>query len=276
MRPMKQTLPWTIPDSVRPLDVVNPLGSTGQFTNIDPLTNNPTTVINQLTNFGWEYVWHCHLLGHEENDMMRPIVLRTSPINSPRNLAAGLLSNPLGISLSWTAYTQNPGNPATGLRILRRTDALATLTTIATITNNLTTTTSFVDRTVTFNTNYIYVMVAFNANGVSQTSNSVAISTPAPPPTRLATPTNLQAPAGLITKTAATLTWTRVTGALQYIIERSTNGGATWLAIGLSTTNSFRVTGLTTLTTYQFRVTATNGNVAQMSLPSAPVTLTTK
>ena len=24
-------------------------------------------------NFGWEYVWHCHLLGHEENDMMRPI-----------------------------------------------------------------------------------------------------------------------------------------------------------------------------------------------------------
>jgi len=28
-----------------------------------------------MFNFGWEYVWHCHLLGHEENDMMRPIVV---------------------------------------------------------------------------------------------------------------------------------------------------------------------------------------------------------
>ena len=27
-----------------------------------------------MTNFGHEYVWHCHILGHEENDMMRPIM----------------------------------------------------------------------------------------------------------------------------------------------------------------------------------------------------------
>jgi len=26
-----------------------------------------------MTNFGHEYVWHCHILGHEENDMMRPL-----------------------------------------------------------------------------------------------------------------------------------------------------------------------------------------------------------
>ena len=29
-----------------------------------------------MTNFGWEYVWHCHILGHEENDMMRALVLK--------------------------------------------------------------------------------------------------------------------------------------------------------------------------------------------------------
>ena len=34
---------------------------------------NPTNPItNQLVNFGWEYVWHCHILSHEEMDMMRP------------------------------------------------------------------------------------------------------------------------------------------------------------------------------------------------------------
>jgi hypothetical protein len=31
---------------------------------------------NKLVNFGFEYVWHCHILSHEENDMMRPVVLR--------------------------------------------------------------------------------------------------------------------------------------------------------------------------------------------------------
>ena len=56
-----------------------PIGSTGnQFTNVDP-TNQPAAVTNALVNFGWEYVWHCHILGHEENDMMRPMILAIAP-----------------------------------------------------------------------------------------------------------------------------------------------------------------------------------------------------
>ncbi len=34
---------------------------------------NPVTTVNEDYNFGWEYVWHCHILSHEEMDMMRPI-----------------------------------------------------------------------------------------------------------------------------------------------------------------------------------------------------------
>jgi FtsP/CotA-like multicopper oxidase with cupredoxin domain len=75
-KPARPVLPFLIPNSVRPLDVTQPLGSTIGFTGVDPYTNNPITVTNQMYNFGWEYVWHCHLLGHEENDMMRPLVLR--------------------------------------------------------------------------------------------------------------------------------------------------------------------------------------------------------
>ena len=26
---------------------------------------------------GYEYVWHCHILEHEEHDMMRPLVVTT-------------------------------------------------------------------------------------------------------------------------------------------------------------------------------------------------------
>ena len=25
---------------------------------------------------GFEYVWHCHILEHEEHDMMRPLVVK--------------------------------------------------------------------------------------------------------------------------------------------------------------------------------------------------------
>jgi hypothetical protein len=30
----------------------------------------PVDIINHYVNFGWEYVWHCHILSHEEMDMM--------------------------------------------------------------------------------------------------------------------------------------------------------------------------------------------------------------
>jgi hypothetical protein len=74
-------LPFNVPLSQRLLDPTiksgNPAGFNPpdpfRFTNIDPATGNPITTVNAQTDYQWEYVWHCHLLGHEENDMMRPI-----------------------------------------------------------------------------------------------------------------------------------------------------------------------------------------------------------
>lgn len=86
LRPLRQDLPWPLPDSVRPLNVTMPVGSRTGFTNVDP-NGNPITVVNTPTNFGWEYVWHCHLLGHEENDMMRPMVFQIPP--EPPSALAG-------------------------------------------------------------------------------------------------------------------------------------------------------------------------------------------
>ena len=51
-------VPFAVPDSVRPLD-----GSM------------PASPSNPVTNFHNEYVWHCHILEHEEHDMMRPLVV---------------------------------------------------------------------------------------------------------------------------------------------------------------------------------------------------------
>jgi FtsP/CotA-like multicopper oxidase with cupredoxin domain len=73
MRAKVPTVPFTVPNSIRLLDVTMPVNSS--FASLDPLTGAPITVTNAMTNFGHEYTWHCHILGHEENDMMRPFVL---------------------------------------------------------------------------------------------------------------------------------------------------------------------------------------------------------
>jgi FtsP/CotA-like multicopper oxidase with cupredoxin domain len=78
VRVNKPTLPWAIPLSVRPMDVTSAIGTAdpnGQA--LFPFTF--ATTVNAEVDFGWEYVWHCHLLGHEENDMMRPLVMKVTP-----------------------------------------------------------------------------------------------------------------------------------------------------------------------------------------------------
>jgi FtsP/CotA-like multicopper oxidase with cupredoxin domain len=95
--------PFKLPNSVRPLDVTQPIGSTMGFTNVDP-AGNPVTVTNQMTNFGWEYVDHCHLLGHEENDMMRPMCF-VMPPEAPTTLTAARVGN--GIRLNWANNSLN-------------------------------------------------------------------------------------------------------------------------------------------------------------------------
>jgi FtsP/CotA-like multicopper oxidase with cupredoxin domain len=104
LKPIKQqNLPWPLPDSIRPMDVTMPTSSTAGFTNVDP-ANNPIVpnVVNRLTNFGWEYVWHCHILGHEENDMMRPVTFQVAP-EAPTGLAAATPPLPgTGVTLTWT------------------------------------------------------------------------------------------------------------------------------------------------------------------------------
>lgn len=126
MRPIAPTQPFEVPNSVRVLDPTMPndavlAGGPGGF--FDPLGNPVASVLNQLTNFGWEYVYHCHILAHEEMDMMHPLVFAAAP-KAPTNLQA---SGPGGsVNLSWTdnslsetgftvQWADNPAGPWTVL-----------------------------------------------------------------------------------------------------------------------------------------------------------------
>src|SRR5207344_2584038 len=78
-----------------------------------------TAISNEMTDFSWEYVFHCHILSHEEMDMMRPVTVKV-PWSTPPPVTD--LSFTRGsVVLHWTDPTPvdyaNPdswSNPVTG------------------------------------------------------------------------------------------------------------------------------------------------------------------
>jgi len=131
VRPVAPAMPFGVPNSIRPLNPALRLGSTMGFSNVDPVTGQAyappsfwglpdnnfdpaiTGVHNVLYDFGWEYVWHCHILSHEEMDMMRPIILQVATLQAD----AFALTQNAG-DLSWGDPTpvdyQNYPNYVTG------------------------------------------------------------------------------------------------------------------------------------------------------------------
>jgi FtsP/CotA-like multicopper oxidase with cupredoxin domain len=111
MRPMvMKGLPFKVPNSHRlidparaahlpPVDPLAPANPAIDVFNFNPLTGNASDITNEQVNYGWEYLWHCHILGHEENDMMRTIAVAQPP-EAPINLTATTVAT--GVKLDWT------------------------------------------------------------------------------------------------------------------------------------------------------------------------------
>jgi FtsP/CotA-like multicopper oxidase with cupredoxin domain len=170
LRPVAPTLPFKIGDSVRPLDPTMPVGA--PLTVINPVDGNPTTVNNDLTDFGWEYVWHCHLLGHEENDMMRPMLFEVSPA-APSGLSATASATP-SVLLQWTDNATNPA--AVTFTVERASDAgfTADVTTFSVDAP----TTLLTDTSVVGASTYYYRVRAENSVSYSAWSDPVTVTTP--------------------------------------------------------------------------------------------------
>lgn len=178
VRPRAPALPFGITNSIRPLNPSIPLDSGMGFNSVDWKTGQArnSAVTNILYDFGWEYVWHCHILSHEEMDMMRPIVLNVET-TSPSTFTAKAIQNGGNIELTWndttpvnyTDYTTY-GNPANevGFNVYRSTDG--TNFTKLNATNLMANSTSYTDSTAAANTAYIYKVEAFNASGVTSST----------------------------------------------------------------------------------------------------------
>jgi len=176
VRPVKPTVPFKVPTCVRPLNVTMP--PTGILGSTYDKISNP----NPLWNFDWQYVWHCHLLGHEENDMMRPLILVTKPF-APSNAATTQPGGPASVRLTWTDNSKNE----TSFKVQRATDAAfkQNLSTFAVGPANGTpakpkafigTTVKFIDNAVSPGVTYYYRVNATNNAGASAWASAPPIT----------------------------------------------------------------------------------------------------
>jgi FtsP/CotA-like multicopper oxidase with cupredoxin domain len=249
MRPIAPTLPWKLPDSVRALNPALPVGATF----VDQLG---TTVTNSITNFGWEYVWHCHLLGHEENDMMRPLVFEVAPV-APSGLTVVTSAASINVPIATLTWVNNATNPAATNYFIQRATNAAFTTGVTTFTV-AGTPTSFVDHnTGPAVATYYYRVRAENAQAYSPWSNVVTAVD------------HGQLPRGItllhvISKTTTSIRvgWTLPTVAAfptSIRVQFATTSTGPWTTRTVTpTTTSYNITGLVHLRRYWIRIETVN------------------
>lgn len=299
LRPYLPKLPFGLPDSIRPLNPAMPIGSTALFNNVDGFGNPITPAItNVMTNFEWEYVWHCHILSHEEMDMMRPISAQVDPVLSypprvtfARNAATGV------VNLTWADATPIDYTSPTALdtwgslaneigyrverALVASNGSVGAYTKIADVLANQT---SFTDSTTLASRNYRYRVISYNAAGDAQSApvGGPAIGAPSAPSNVVAT---LQA------GPQVQLTWRdNATTEAFFLVEVSVDGGPfTLIAQVPARNNTGNVTYVDTMVSsghsYQYRVAAANANsapyvfvnanpISAAAVPVAPSNLT--
>lgn len=184
MRPIIPDLPaeWGgLPNSIRLLDPSMPEGMYLEGANTTqreamglPIMafnpdGEPVDIVNHYVNFGWEYVYHCHILSHEEMDMMHAQVVGIKPaaptmVSSTRSGRG----NNQQYQISWVDNSKNETAFVIERRPVGSTGAWSTVATVpsdADIAGPTTGTRSYADVIGRTNAQYEYQVYAINVVG---------------------------------------------------------------------------------------------------------------
>jgi uncharacterized protein (TIGR02145 family)/uncharacterized repeat protein (TIGR02543 family) len=175
--------------------------------------------------------------------------------NTPTNVSATVASSS-SITVSWSTVSG-----ATGYYVYRSTSPSGTYS-YATSTSS----TSFTNSGLSSGTTYYYKVSAYNSGGESSQSSYVSATTILAAPN---TPTNVSATAA--SSSSITVSWSAVSEATGYRVYRSTSASGTYTNLTSTASTSFTNTGLSSGTTYYYKVSAYNngGESSQSSYVSA-------
>jgi FtsP/CotA-like multicopper oxidase with cupredoxin domain len=290
IRPVIPVVPFELPNSIRMLNPMMPAGDTSMFNPVDANGNPTAPIVNQLVNFGLEYVYHCHILSHEEMDMMRPMAVAVPPA-IPSGLAwtynNGL--TPAALTLTWNDNSINET-----AFVVQRSTAEGPWVDLGTDASpldqpNTHGVRSYQDTTFPLDSNvYFYRVVAKNTVGYGGEFMSLTAESASDPVYVVLSPTNLKA--ALTSGPQVTLSWMdNATNETGFVVERSTDGVnfapiATVPARAGTGPVKWNDTTVTAGTTYTYRVAATSvagpspysnsATVAVPPVPAAPTSFT--
>jgi hypothetical protein len=286
LRPVIPELPFEIPNSIRPMNPMMPLGSTAMFNHVDPNGIPTAAIANALVNFAGEFVYHCHILSHEEMDMMRPVTIVLPP-SRPTALSYSIVGTGTAarVRLTWSDNSINE----TSFLVQRTTDG-TTWVDVGTVdaplgAPNVHETRTFTDPTSNGTTGYLYRVVARNTAGylgaggafptmtAKSTSDQIAVNPPAAPTSLTAVYRFLSTDPG----PRITLSWRdNAVSETKYVVERAVDAGPYALLTelgprtGSGRTMTFADTTVAVGRSYTYRITAVN--IAGTGV-STPVTL---
>ncbi|UOF92700.1 transglycosylase domain-containing protein [Fodinisporobacter ferrooxydans] len=257
---------------------------TGPFQMIGPKEIKDTTYTDSDVQQGKTYYYQISSVDASgtSSDPSKPIQVTIGAASSASNGSAGdtgsgssSLSAPsnlevtpagAGFSLSWSNVSG-----ATSYVIYRAADAIGPFSSIGSVQG-----TTFTDGSANANLKYYYQVTAKNDSGESGPSTTVAASTSASSQTttntsaaNLVPPANIQAK-NLHNGSSVTISWSS-NGAAHYLIERSLDNKG-WGKVAETSASPYTDTGLTSGTTYYYRVSAIDsaGNVSD---PGNPVSV---
>ncbi len=277
--PTRVNLTWTDNATNETGFIIQRKLNAGAFTQIGTTTANvttfsDTTVVSALTANVYTYqVLAVNTYGQSALSNTASVTMPIIPA-APTTLAAGLLTNPVRVNLTWRDNATNE----TGFVIERSINGGAYVQVGTLAARAGTGTTSFINTSVTPGNTYRYRVYAVNGALRSAVSNTATIAIATLP----AAPTTLTS----VLRTGPlqiSLTWTdRATNETGFIVQRSDNGGA---FTQIATVGARLLTGTVTYNnttavaghTYAYRIAAVNAtgssafsNTVTVTVPPAP------
>ncbi|MGZ3769869.1 MAG: fibronectin type III domain-containing protein [Bdellovibrio sp.] len=244
--------------------------SGGTFTAIATLAANATSYSNTGLTASTTYYYRVHAVNSGGNSAnsntasaTTQAAVTTAPV-APSSLAATVASSSQ-INLSWTDNSNNES----GFKVERGTSSAGPFTLITTTAANAS---SYSDASLAASTTYYYRIAATNAVGTSSYTAVVSATTQAPAATVPAAPSGLGATAASATQ--INLSWVdNSNNESGFKVERaaSSSGPFSLIFTSAAGVTSYSDTGLSSATTYYYRVYSYNsaGNSAATSVANA-------
>lgn len=233
---------WAPTSDVSGYEIYRSTSSTGTFTKVG--TTSSTSYINTSLNTGTNYYYkvRAYKNGTSINYSDFSTVVSGKPVlSTPSSLTASSMSYNT-LKTSWAAVSG-----ASGYEVYRSTSSTGTYSYVGS-----TTSTSYNNSGLTTNTTYYYKIKAYRMVGTTKVYSNFSAMASAKP--TLTTPTSVTASS--TSYNTLKTSWAAVSGASGYEVYRSTSSTGTFTFIGSTTSTSYSNAGLTTNTSYYYKIKA--------------------